>query len=276
MTLGKSVERERNFDKKHRIQVEVFNVNYRFYTSAGIKVKMQKMKRFVFVKYWVSDTCEDMAIGFNMITGTLKFNNPTNYSSIMPSNSVRWDKFTSTIDGYEREFLYQRIYNSDIVKDWINPISDKLYMILPNVKIKSPFNSNKYILEFPTHNILQSMYDAPAKYISSTLLKINGKTWSALEEKIKPEDPRIAYIVWGTNEESFTEAKPFITGVKRYGSMSTKVVRFNQSFGFNYMGIVKPFLPSEFNIEYFDGFGSIKYNGKWLGIRFIGEGSDIW
>ena len=68
----------------------------------------------------------------------------------------------------------------------------------------------------------------------------------------------------------------FITGVKRYGSTSTKVVRFNQSFGFSYIGIIKPFLPSEFKIEYFDGFGAVKYNGKWLGIRFIGNGNDIW
>ena len=42
---GKDVYRENSFDKKHRVQAEVFNVNYQFYASAGLKVKMQKRKK---------------------------------------------------------------------------------------------------------------------------------------------------------------------------------------------------------------------------------------
>jgi len=39
---GKDVSRENNFSKKHRVQMKVFDVNYGFYASAGIKVNMQK------------------------------------------------------------------------------------------------------------------------------------------------------------------------------------------------------------------------------------------
>ena len=92
----------------------------------------------------------------------------------------------------------------------------------------------------------------------------------------KPTDPRIAYFVWGSSEYSFDKSKPYICGVKHYGAGSSRVVRFNRSFGFNYNGIISPFLPSEFTINYFDGFGAVKYGGKWLGVRFVGKGSDIW
>lgn len=210
-TTGKDVDRERTFDSKHRVQVEVFSINYVFYTSAGIKVKMQKRKKFVFVKYWVSDDCDDIAIGFNMVTGTLKFNNPANYSSIAPTASSRWNSFKSTINNIENDFVYQRVFNSEVVQDWINPCIDKLYMILPNIKIKNIIGKGN-MLDWPTHDVLQQMYDAPYKYACSRLEGINGQIYNKIEGRIKPTDPRIAYVVWGQDEQTFNKAKPFISG----------------------------------------------------------------
>ena len=120
------------------------------------------------------------------------------------------------------------------------------------------------------------MYNAPYKVASNILSSINGRAFNTIEERIKPTDPRIAYFVWGSSEYSFDKSKPYICGVKHYGAGSSRVVRFNRSFGFNYNGIISPFLPSEFTINYFDGFGAVKYGGKWLGVRFVGKGSDIW
>jgi len=276
-TRGKDVCREREFDKKHRVKVEVFSVNYGFYTSAGIKVEMQKRKKFLFIKYWVKDECQDLAIGFNMVTGTLKFKNPASYSSVTPTTSSYWKEFKGTINNIVGNYVYQRISSCTALKDWINPTVDKLYMILPEIRIKNPLDASKgYILEFPDNNTLNNMYNAPYKEVCSILKKINGNVFSAIEGKIKPEDPRIAYMVWGESIYNFDKAKPYITGVKTYGTCKSKVVYFNKSFGFSYNGIITPFTPSKFTIDYFDGFGSVKYNNKWLGIRFIGKSNDIW
>ena len=106
---GKDVSREANFDKKHRVQVEVFDVNYRFYVSSGIKVKMQRRKKFCFVKYWVGDTAEKIAVGFNCITGELKWDNPASYSSIAPAPSSAWGTFQSTINNQLNSFIYSAV-----------------------------------------------------------------------------------------------------------------------------------------------------------------------
>lgn len=266
---GRQVNRERYFDKKHRIQVEVFDVNYQFYHSAGIQVKMQKRKRFI-VNYWVSDKCEDLVIGFNLVSGTLTMDNPTNYSAIMPSMSSQWHTFKSYFENQEKEFIYQRIYHAPIVKDWINTTVDKLYLFLPHIHLKT--GSGRTILHFPTHKTLQQMYDAPFKAMWSIIHSINGKWINSIEKEIKPTDPRLAYLIWGRNEFTFEKSKPFITGVKHYGHSSSRTVRFSQSFGFHFDGgAVTPFLPSKFTIQYFDGFGAVKYKGRWLGVRFIGK-----
>lgn len=50
---GKEVSRENYFDDTHRVKVTLYDVNYAFYASAGINVKMERQKKFLFIKYWV-------------------------------------------------------------------------------------------------------------------------------------------------------------------------------------------------------------------------------
>lgn len=97
-----------------------------------------------------------------------------------------------------------------------------------------------------------------------------------IEKKITPKDPRIAYYIWGNSEYTFDKARPYIMGVKEYGSQKSKTVRFSQSFGLNYTGgLITPFLPDKFSIKNIDCFGAVKYNGNWKGVRFVGD-KHVW
>lgn len=258
---GRDVSRENNFDKKHRVQMEVFNVNYMFYASAGVKVKMQRQKKFWFVKYWVSENADKIAVGFNNLTGTLKFKNPALYSSINPPASVLWGKFQRTLNGQTNDFVMTTYHKLPVVKDWVEDI----YMVLPLVEVVETK------LKMPSSKVLNSMYNAPAKEMSKFLLSINNNYFGKIQKKIQPKDPRIAYMVWGEGDIAFTKAKPYIMGVMEYNSTSSKTVRFDRSFGFSFNnGSVKGFLPSEFKIENIDAFGAALYRGQWRGVRFVG------
>ncbi|GAB6009686.1 hypothetical protein [Dysgonomonas reticulitermitis] len=85
----------------------------------------------------------------------------------------------------------------------------------------------------------------------------------------QPKDPRIAYIVWGNTTMTFDKDKSYIIGVKEYaGKSETKSVRFDQSFGFNFLnGAVSGFVPTEFKIKEIDCFGAAYYGGVWKGVR---------
>ena len=119
---GKDVSKENYFDRKKRVQVNVFDINYAFYASAGIKVKMQKRKKFLFVKYWVSENADKLAIGFNKVHGVLKLKNPRSFSSITPTTSTSWEHFTGAINGIISKFVYENYRKLDIVKDWVDDI----------------------------------------------------------------------------------------------------------------------------------------------------------
>ena len=63
---------------------------------------------------------------------------------------------------------------------------------------------------------------------------------------------------------------PRTSAPEPYNSVSSKTIRFDQSFGFSFNnGKVKGFLPSEFKIENIDAFGAALYRGQWRGVRFV-------
>lgn len=50
--FGKQPIRGNNFDKKHRVACELYQVNYFFYKSAGFKIWLQHRKKNCGIKYW--------------------------------------------------------------------------------------------------------------------------------------------------------------------------------------------------------------------------------
>jgi hypothetical protein len=255
---GKDVNRENNFDSKHRVQVTVFNINYAFYASAGIKVAMQRRKKFLFAKYWVNTDAEKLAIGFNYVYGVMKLKNPASYSSISPTTSTQWGRFKGAINGIISDYVYGIYHKLPVVKDWV----DDIYMFLPEVTI----SNNTY----PNRDMMNTLYNLPPKYVYRFLKDQAGKTvYGPISKRIRPTDPRIAYYVWGENNINYNSEKPYIIGVKEYGRGSHKTVRFDQSCGFNLNNFaVTGFLPSEFKIKEIDAFGAAYYNNRWKGVRF--------
>jgi len=136
---GKDVSKENYFGSKKRVQVNVFNVNYAFYASSGIKVKMQKRKRVAFVKWWVSTDADKLAVGFNKVYGEMKYTNPRSFSSISPTASGYWGRFTGTLNGIGSNFVLTQYKKFDLVKDWV----DDIYMFLPEVEIKGNVYPNQ-------------------------------------------------------------------------------------------------------------------------------------
>lgn len=79
-------------------------------------------------------------------------------------------------------------------------------------------------------------------------------------------------MVWGESEYSFDKSKPYLMGVQEYNATDGKTVRFDQSFGFSYVGGgIKGFLPTEFKISEIDAFGAAYYKGQWRGLRIVGK-----
>jgi hypothetical protein len=257
---GKDVSKTRNFSKKYRVQVNIFDVNYLFYKSAGIKVKMQQRKKFCFVPYWVNIEADKLAIGFNEMDGILTYNNPNNMSSISPTEGAKWGKFTGTLNGIASTYMYGAYHNLKFIKDW----TDVIFGWMPELKI----GEKNY-----TDQVINKLYNTPAKLVYQHTKKLINKTvYTPIEKKIKPTDPMLAYLIWGTSSTHFNKEHPYIMGVKEYSSRKSKSVIFDRSFGIAfYVTIPVPYTPSDIDINKIDAFGAAFYDNKWLGVRFYWE-----
>lgn len=258
---GKDVSKEVNFSKSRRVQVNVYNVNYGFYASSGIKVKMQRKKKFWFVSYWVGTSADKMAIGFNKLYGEMSYTNPRSFSTIQPTNQSYWNTFTGSINNRISKFIYGTYYQFDLIKDWV----DKIYLIMPKVEIKEKVVVNR--------DQLNGIYDYPANQMYNFLKSQIGKyIYNPIQTQIKPKDPKISYVFWGNSTNTFNKDKSYLMGVQEYGRRESKIIRFDVSFGIKINnGNVGGFVPSEFKIKEMDMFGAAYYGGTWKGIRFIKE-----
>ena len=254
---GKDVSKENEFSSNRRVQVSVFDVNYAFYASAGIKVKMQKRKRFLGIPYWKSEKAEKLVIGFNGLDGVMKYNNPQNYSSINPSANKQWGTFTGTLNNIPSKFYYGLYSNLSFIKDWTNSI----VCLIPEIRP----GDNKW-----KDNICNKLYETPAKLVYNQLKSLENKyIYNPIKRKITPTEPMVAYFVWGNTSISFDKEHPYITGIKEYSNCKSKSVIFDRSFGFSINNrSVSGFLPSEFDIKQLDVFGAAYYDKQWKGIRF--------
>lgn len=261
MIRGKDVSKEVKFNKNNRVQVEVFNVNYQFYASSGIKVKMQKRKKFLGITYWKGKKADKIAIGFNMLSGEMKFTNPRSFSTITPTNSTGWGAFKLTINKINHNYILG-VYNKfEIIKDWV----DDIYFLMPEINIPYPGGSLTEL------DLLNKLYSIPAEQVFSQLKSLTGKIlYSPIQKKIQPKDPRMSYFVWGSANHTYNKDKSYIIGVQEYTNISSKTVRFDRSFGINISnGGVRGFVPSEFKIKDLDMFGACYYDKQWKGVRFV-------
>ena len=245
--FGKDVSRDQNFDKKHRIQCELFEVSYVFYASTGFKVKMQKRKKVWFVKYWVGTGAQDMVIGIERLSGKMKFN----YN---PGQVPDYGTFTHTWQGAVNNMVYAGLQRPTFVEDWVNA---QIATIFPGIK---QFNFLKWKIE-PwawTENLTK---DA----IYSGLNSLTGQISTGVGKKLQKEDPRIAMMLGKRGE-----LETHLMGIQAFGARESKTIRFSQSGGVSISlgGKIVGYIPERFSITQAQVFGAVKYNGKWKGIRF--------
>ncbi len=254
---GKDVSKSKEFDKKHRVQVNIFDVNYGFYKSAGVKVRMQQKKKFCCVSYWPDIEAQKLAIGFNQLEGVLKYDIPNNLTIIQPPINAKWSKFQASLNQVTNTFIYGAFHKLKMLRDW----NDWVFGWMPEIRIGDNYYREK---------IINKLYDTAAKEvfdISKAL--INKHVYQPYEKRIKPTDPMIAYLYWCPSQFTFNEEHPYITGVVEYDNKKSKSVIFDRSFGIAFYGTVPvPYTPSDFKINNIDAFGAAYYNNKWLGIRF--------
>lgn len=254
---GKDVSRHNRFSRNRRIIVNVFDVNYAFYASAGIKVRMQKRKKFLGVPYWKSEMADKIVIGFNRLDGVMKYRDPRSISSIIPSPSRKWECFLGKVNGIQSKFIYGIYHEVPFIKEWTKTI----LCVMPEYQI-----GNKNWKE----KIGDKLYNLPAEAVYKRLKSLENKFIHSKHLKhIIPEDPKMAYFVWGESSVEFNKERPFITGVKEYNNRKSKSVIFDRSYGasIKYKHI-SGFLPTEFDIEAIDVFGAAYYDGEWRGVRF--------
>jgi hypothetical protein len=216
-------------------------------------VKFQKKKKFLFVSYWVGTSAEKMAIGFEKFDAVMTYNAPP--SNINPLYDKAYSTFSSTINGMAGNIIYRGYHNIDFIEDWV----DGIMSFVPTVQVLG----NTY----PSNTQIQKLYNTPADMIYSELKKLTGQyIFNPIKNQIKSDDPRIAYIEWGSAD---IPIKSYLRGVQEYNDLESKTIRFNQSGGFYFCnGVVTGYLPSTFAIKDIDVFAAAKYNGNWKGVRY--------
>jgi hypothetical protein len=259
--FGKDHSREQYFNSDRRVKLVAFDVNYGFYASSGVKVEMEQRKKFLFIKYWVDCTAANMAVGFHQCTGELTLNNASN--GIDQNLASGWNAFTGYFNNVLKNFIYRGFFKIDFIKDF----SSEVHTFIPEIPIKIP----KVDLDKELGKIAKDIINAPADQVYNFLKGLTGKyVYEPVKKQIQSKDPRVLYVQW-----SSCKIASYVHGLKGYGTIKNKTIRFDRSFGFTIKitsggTSVNPFLPSYFDIKNLDVFGAAKYNGVWKGVRFYG------
>lgn len=232
--FGKQPIRGNNFDKKHRVTCELYQVNYFFYKSAGFKVWMQHRKRFLGVKYWKKSTSgvQDLVIGFEEFSGT--FEVPTPWNNIRQADR----EFQTNINNIGYNYIYGYVQRIDFIHDWTNS------SIIIATQKKLEKRAAKIFMSQITNRVLEPLKG----------------------QSINIQTPKTIYSGFDSGTK-----KVYLQGFKNYGSGS-KSIRFSRAGGFTIIPsnswVPKPLQVERFSLESASIFGAIKYNNQWRGVRF--------
>lgn len=268
---GKEVARSYEVDSKHRVNVSIFNIDYGFYKSSGITVKLQKMKKFLGIPFWTAMKADDVVVGFNHMAGEYDLVLPQSYSMFSDNRFINFNKFDMAIDKELMPMLAGYISNVPFIRNW----TEKMAICFPEAFLD--------MVKIGHLDFANAMYVSPASAICVGMKSGMRQVYDVERKemaKLSDASPRMALMVWGKNTSKFTKERPLFMGVENFGASKTKTVRFDFSVGI-YLSFTgggfgfEPMAISEFLIDDLDAFASAKYNGKWYGVRFTGT-SKIW
>lgn len=265
--VGKNIQKTNEFDKNNRVALNIYDVNYGFFTNSGIQLKFQKRKRFLGIPYWVNQNAQKMVLGFNYLKGTYKQTLPGSIDpKARPLPGEEWKEFTTNFKSVNAKFIHRLYTGVNIFKNW----SDALTVILPKYEIfgfpvVNPADVSKFLYELPDKEVAKLLNGAAEKYIFKPYGEYNYHVLAK---------PRIAYISYGENPKMEFNTKAYIMGVNEYSNIPVKKLTLNFSAGFTFFYgggnfSFRPFLPSKFKLESFDLFGAVYYNNQWKGVRML-------
>lgn len=244
---SKYIKEDNKFDKNHRVQCRLYNLDYAFVNSAGFRVEIEKRKKFIFIPYWVScGGAEDLVIGFEDFQGEVSIEHP-----ISITNYVTY--YTSHLNGAVNNMVYAGLCKPTFIEDWIN--SSNLPCLFHGVITD---NLREWGIN-PGLNTEHLTKDA----IDMGLNSLFGKTLDGMKSALKKGDPILNINPYAEDKHEF-----WIYGINGWKNTNSKSIKFGESYGFTYPNVWSGWTPEKYKILRPQMFGAIKYNGKWRGVRF--------
>jgi hypothetical protein len=262
--FGTSAYRENSFPSDRKMSFEVFSVNYIFYASSGFKVKLEKRKKFLFIKYWGDETADKIVVGFDEFTGKLKFNLPQTPER---TQTDAINALSGYLNGVTKNFVFKGYNSLGFMKDF----SSYVYSFIPEFNLPIGAATNQMINSAIQTQAKDFIDNVVPKTVYNCLTGFTGKYISSIKKYVEIQSPRALYALGSPKEISV-----FTNGVQDYGRTSSKTIRFDQSFGFKASFLngslsASTYLPSLFEIQQLDMFAAVYYGGQWRGIRFYTE-----
>lgn len=242
------------------MSLNLFQVNYGFYASTGLKVKLQDKHHFLGIPFWKQKTAEKIVIGIEELDGVFEV-------SSLPFNSyaTSYHTFTSTIQNVVNNMFFVGFGKPEFLEDFVN---DKVINVIAGVTNIdfSTWKQNPYTL---TAGLTKDVIYGGLNYLS------NKHVYQPTQKLISSKDPRVAYLFQGQSASEKVYA--YCIGTEEYSNVSSKTIRFSQSFGFTIswgfdnLPIVGTFIPVQFKINNVKIFGAAKTDNAWKGVRLIRE-----
>jgi hypothetical protein len=245
---------ENNFDDNHRVSFKVYKNNYIFGQTAGCVVKLQKRKKFLGIKYWKCITAENVVLGFNHFKAKYVLQNPMPpLGSQFPIVSNAKTAVTSAISSYTVRSVLTGLGKTEFMRDFLTDSAPFWVADLTGFSL----------------DLSKSISNFSFKSLTTSMRNVGSSTLSTLLRKSFPNDPPqvLQYDFDGK------DIQVACVGERSFGSTDNRKIVFNNSFGFKF-GVsgenfyIGPCVPTRFNFNKIDIYGAVKYNGRWLGLRF--------
>jgi hypothetical protein len=272
-SVGLNNWRSKEFDSEHRVNVNLYELNYGFFKCAGFKCKFQYKhhvkitvgigrwkKTITLLSYWLETSADEMAIGFDYFKGYTQFTDfgltPSTYNDALKQHSNSWANMATKI-------VFKGLLKEPeaLLKDWVSD----LHVFGGTVEI---FGNT-----YTDTDAYKELYSQGYKWLTDEFKK---KTSGFVYENTNQNKTAPAMMLSpgvGTNSN---KEYLMINGVSNYTNKSEKTVRLGQpSFGIslkfgesnNWSPRASGFTPNAFKIEEAYVFGAVKYNGVWKGVR---------
>lgn len=268
-SLGLNNWRSAYFDSDHRVNANLYSVDYGFFKSAGFKVKFQKRepvtitlnffrwnKTITLYHIWKEKKAQDLVLGVDFFQGYTQLTDfgleNGNYINGVTSHSKNWSQMAA-------KMVFKGFLKSPLqyIENWV----ENIHIFGGAVE----FLGNSYT----ENDIYKQLYkQAYGWLVDEFKRRTSGFVFNQTFNKNAPA----MLVSPGVGSYSNREYL-LLKGINSYPNISEKKVRYGYpSFGVTWTQnqdswFPKPFTPNAFIIEEAYVFGAVKYNGVWKGVR---------